>query len=72
MIVNYQDNYKYHKTFNNFISAFMIYEILNDECNIIEHYDKNYNRTVVWKKEYENIGVDQFNSFKIQNNTYLQ
>lgn len=53
LIVSYDRFYKYPKMFTTFMHAFMIYEILNDENNIIEYYDKFNNRQIVWKSDYE-------------------
>lgn len=57
-IVNYQKFWKYPNLFHNFIDAFMNYELLNDPENIIEYYDENYNRQIVWQKEFEDVSSD--------------
>jgi hypothetical protein len=51
MITNYDRFWNYGKTFKDFKTALMIYEILNDDTNIIEYFDDKYERQVVWSKE---------------------
>lgn len=59
LIVNYEKFWKHPNIFYKFNNAFMVYELLEeDPNNIIEYYDENYNREIVWKKEFENISSD--------------
>jgi len=51
MITNYDRFWNYGKTFTDFKTALMIYEILNDDTNIIEYFGKGYERQIVWSKE---------------------
>lgn len=57
-IVNYIKFYRYPKEFKTFNDAFMRYELINDPENIIEYFDENYNREIVWKKEFEEQNMD--------------
>lgn len=57
-IVNYTTFQRYPKTFNNFNDAFMRYELLNDPYNIIEYFDEEYNKQIVWKKDFEDVSSD--------------
>lgn len=53
IIVNYDRWWKYPQTLDNFNSAFMLHQLIGDENNIIEYYNKNYEREVVWSKKME-------------------
>lgn len=58
IVVNYKSFIKYPKTFYKFNDAFMVYQLLNDLDNIIEYYDDEFNRQIVWCDEYENSNID--------------
>ncbi len=62
ILVNYDSNWKYPKFFNTFNDAFMMYELLNDPFIIIEYFDENNEKQIVWKNEYE-IYSDELYSF---------
>jgi hypothetical protein len=56
VICNYDWWWRYPRTFNDFHTAYMKYELLNDETNIIEHHTKD-GCEVVWNKDM----INQYN-----------
>ena len=53
-IVNYDAWWKYPKTFNDFNTAYMMYELLGDINSSIEFFDfETETRQVVWDKTFE-------------------
>lgn len=50
LIVNYKSWWRYPESFRNFRDAFDVYEQLQGDDNIIEYYNSDYRRTIVWSK----------------------
>ena len=56
-IVNYDSWQKYEKSFSDFQSAFMIWELLGDINNKIEFIDEDV-REIVYEKSFEEVYLD--------------
>ena len=74
LIVDYESFYRYPDIVYNFNDAFLIYESLNSPKSIIEYYDENYNRQIVWCSEFEDVSSDflsGYNDRKISGITWI-